>query len=151
MLRLGLEPSTKLIDTSIQEADGRVPELLGIPTGAPVLVRRRHMFADNRLVQLATSYLPMDVVGSLWVVTPDINPAKLYERLADKGYRATSWVEEVEVRRADSEEAPLLGVAEGQPVFEVIRQMNADDRVLDVAVNVLAAYRWRLVYAWDGE
>jgi DNA-binding GntR family transcriptional regulator len=56
----------------------------------------------------------------------------------------------VEVRRATPEEASFLDIVEGHPVLEVVRLAHdQDDRVMDVALNVLNCYQWRLVYEWD--
>lgn len=57
------------------------------------------------------------------------------------------FMEEIEVRRATATEAGFLGLGEGMPVFEVVRvAYDQDGRALDVAVNVLSSYQWRLVY-----
>jgi GntR family transcriptional regulator len=83
------------------------------------------------------------------LVTPRPHAA-LYDRLAGQGHRAVRFMEEIEVRRATQAEAGFLGLAEGLPVFEVVRvAYDQDARAIDVAVNVLSSYQWHLVYEWD--
>lgn len=150
MHRLGLEPKTDLVRAVVTTVPGPVAQLLGVEGDQQVLVRERRMFANGRPVQLATSYIPLDVAGSPEVADPDTNPAALYDRLAEQGHRPVRFMEEIEVRRATSAEAGFLGVGDGMPVFEVVRvAYDQDGRALDVAVNVLSSYQWRLVYEWD--
>lgn len=150
MRRLGLDPKTDLVKTVVARAPAEIAERLSIPEDRDVLVRRRHMYASGRPIQLATSYIPLDVAGGRDVADPDTNPALLYERLADRGHRVIRFVEEIEVRRPDTDEADFLELPEGQPVIVVVRLAHDQhDRVMDVAVNVLNGYQWRLVYEWD--
>lgn len=150
MRRLGLDPKTDLVQTVVTKAPAEIAERLGISEDGDVLIRTRHMYASGRLVQLATSYIPIDVAGGRDVADPDTNPAVLYERLAARGHRATRLVEEIEVRRPTTDEADFLELSEGQPVIVVVRLAHDQHgRVMDVAVNVLSGYQWQLVYEWD--
>lgn len=148
--RLGLDPKTDLAETRVDTVPPEIAERLGISDSDAVLIRRRHMYASARPVQLATSYIPVDIAGDPSIADPDTNPSQLYERLASRGHVPAHVVEEVEVRKPTSEEAAFLEVAEGQPVIIVHRTTyQKDGRAIDAAVNVLAGYLWRLVYEWD--
>jgi GntR family transcriptional regulator len=148
--RLGLTPKTDLVETRLGTAPSEVTERLGIGDGDQVLIRRRHMYAATRPVQLATSYIPADIVGDPAIADPDTNPTRLYERLAARGHQAARVVEEVEVRRPTRDEAHFLEIPEGQPVIVVYRTTHErSGRAIDAAVNVLTGYQWRLIYEWD--
>lgn len=150
MRRLGLDPKTDLVETMVAKAPTEIAERLNIPDDSDVLVRRRHMYASGRPLQLATSYIPLDVAGDRDIADPDTNPAALYERLAARGHRVTKTVEEIEVRWPTTEEAEFLELSDGQPVIVVVRAAHDQHtRVMDVAVNVLNGYQWRLVYEWN--
>ncbi|MGH3932410.1 MAG: GntR family transcriptional regulator [Pseudonocardiaceae bacterium] len=150
MRRLRLDPKTDLVQTAVARAPAQITERLGIPEDGDVLIRTRHMYASGLPVQLATSYIPIDIASGREVADPDTNPAVLYERLAARGHRATHFVEEIEVRRPTTDEADFLQLSEGQPVIVVVRLAHDQHgRVMDVAVNVLSGYQWRLVYEWD--
>ena len=150
MRRLGLDPKTDLVTAVVAKPPPEIADRLGAAADRDVLVRERHMYASGRPVQLATSYIPVEIAGGPDIADPDTNPASLYERLGKRGHRPAHFAEEIEVRRATPAEAAFLELAEGQPVIEVTRlAKDADGRVLDVAVNVLSGYQWRLVYEWS--
>jgi GntR family transcriptional regulator len=148
--RLGMEPKTDLVAETVTVVPDAVAVLLGVERDAQVLVRERRMFADARPVQLATSYIPLDIAGSPDIADPDTHPADLYRRLARHGQQVRRYAEEIEVRQPSLSEAAFLELAEARPVIQVTRvAFNDDDRAIDVAINVLDAYQWRLVYEWD--
>jgi GntR family transcriptional regulator len=152
MQRLGLDPKTDLVQAVIAKPSPEIADRLGISADQDVLVRRRHMYASGRPVQLATSYIPADIAGGPDVADPDTNPATLYERLARRGHRPTRFAEEIEVRRATQDEAEFLELPDGQPVIEVVRLARDEEgRAIDLAVNVLSGFQWRLVYEWTDD
>lgn len=150
MRRLGLDPKTDLVGTRVARAPAEIVERLGISDDQDVLIRQRHMYASGHPVQMATSYIPIDIAGGRDVADPDTNPAALYERLAARGHRSTHLIEEIEVRRPTIAEAEFLQLPEGHPVIVVVRlAYDQHGRAMDVAVNVLCGYQWRLIYEWD--
>ena len=120
--------------------------------GELTLIRKRHMFADERPVQLATSYIPMSIAGAVDIAYPDTGPSGLYERLAARGHRVVRFVEEIESRRPTEEEAGFLRISGTQHVMEVVR--FAFDRVgkpLEVVINVFPSHLWKLTYEWAAD
>jgi GntR family transcriptional regulator len=108
------------------------------------------MYASGKPVQLATSYIPKSIIEDPKLAQLDTNPAQLYERLAERGHRATHFSEEIEVRRPTPNESAFLGIPEAQPVLTVVRVVrDQDNRPMDAALNVLAGLQWKLVYEWD--
>ncbi|MES0835886.1 GntR family transcriptional regulator [Nocardiopsis tropica] len=148
----GLTPRTELVRWGSEPVPGDMVVALEVPPDSHVLVRRRQMFADDKPVQLATSYVPMAIAGSADLAMPDTGPSGLYARLAERGFRPVRFTEDIEVRSATQEEADFLDVAPSQPVFSIVRTaFDAEGRRVEVCVNILAALRWRLTYAWEQE
>ena len=110
------------------------------------------MFASDRPVQLATSYLPIEVAGSQDIALPDTGPTGLYLRLAARGFRPDRFVEDIEVRQPRNEEAAFLSLTEAQTVLEVARTVyTADGKVLEAVINVFPSQQWRLSYEWAAQ
>jgi GntR family transcriptional regulator len=110
------------------------------------------MFADDRPVQLATSYIPADVAGGVELAYPDTGPTGIYNRLADRGHRVSRFVEQVDARRPSEEEAEFLRLSSGQHVLEVTRfAYDRAGRPLEVVTNVFAAQFWRPSYEWEAD
>jgi GntR family transcriptional regulator len=152
LAEVGLAPRTELVRWGVEPASDEIAGILEMDpeSQGQVLVRRRHMFADEMPVQLATSYVPLDVAGSADLAMPDTGPSGIYARLAERGFGPVRFTEDIEVRSATAEEADFLEVAGGQPVFSILRTaFDTDGRRVEVCVNILAALRWRLTYAWE--
>src|SRR5438128_5140332 len=97
MRRLGL---TARSDVEVLEvpAPGEVAEYLGIKPGTAVLTRRRHMYANDMPVQLATSWLPLEIAAGTRLAEPASGPGGIYSRLADLGHEPVKFAETVRVR-----------------------------------------------------
>jgi GntR family transcriptional regulator len=152
MRKAGLEPHAPLADLATVEAPADVAEHLQITAGDPVVRRTRQMFASDRPVQLATSYIPLEIAGSQDIALPDTGPTGLYQRLAARGYKVARFVEEIEARQPRAEEAAFLGLTEAQYVLEVARiAYTEDDRPVETVINVFPSQQWRLSYEWPAE
>jgi GntR family transcriptional regulator len=152
MRKSGLDPRAPLADLATVEAPADIAERLEITAGDPVVRRTRHMFASDRPVQLATSYIPLAVAGSQDIALPDTGPTGLYKRLAARGYPVAWFVEEIEARQPRAEEAAFLGLTEAQYVLEVARvAYKKDDMPIEAVINVFPSQQWRLSYEWSAE
>lgn len=149
MRKAGLDPDTKLVQAELIRPPAEVAQRLDLADGDQALIRKRHMFADGRPVQLASSYIPLSVAGGVDLAFPDTGPTGIYERLAERGHRVTRFVEEIESRRPSTEEADFLRISRSQYVLEVTR-MTCDPagRTLEVTINVFPSNLWRLSYEW---
>jgi GntR family transcriptional regulator len=148
----GLEPHTDLVEVGAVPPPAQIAELFGLGEAEEVLIRRRHMYADDTPIQIATSYIPMSFAGSVDLALPDTGPSGIYARLAQRGYRPVRFTEEIEVRSPTTDEAKFLRISEGQPVFEILRTaLDVDNRPLEACANILAALQWRLSYSWRQE
>ena len=149
MRSAGLEPRAPLVDLATVPAPEEVAARLQIPGGDPVVRRTRHMFASDRPVQLAVSYIPLAIAGSEDIALPDTGPTGLYARLAERGFPVKRFVEEIEARRPRAEEASFLELTEAQQVLEVVRiAYTADGTPVETVINVFPSQQWRLSYEW---
>jgi GntR family transcriptional regulator len=145
----GRTPSAPLIQCEAIVPPPEVAEVLNLGEGEEVLIRKRHMLAEEKPIQIATSYIPMDVAGSVDLAFPDTGPSGMYARIAERGFGPVRFTEDIEVRPADTAEADFLNIANGQPVFAILRTAFAsDDRPVETCLNVLGTAQWRLTYAW---
>jgi GntR family transcriptional regulator len=146
----GLRPRTKLADVSIVTPPAEIAEALMLTETGQAVRRHRLMYADDVVVQVATSYIPVDLAGGTDIAYPDTGPSGIYTRLDERGHGPVRFTEDIEVRRPTEEEALILRIPKGQPVLEILRTAyTADDRPVEACANVLAAYQWRLTYRWS--
>lgn len=147
--KAGLEPRAPLVDLSTVPAPEEISERLHIASGEPVIRRTRHMFASERPVQLATSYMPLSIAGGEDIALPDTGPTGLYARLAERGHRVSRFTEDIEARRPRPNEASFLQLTEAQQVLVVVRVAYASDATpLETVFNVFPSQQWRLSYEW---
>ena len=146
----GLRPRTKLADVSIVTPPAEIAEALMLTETGQAVRRHRLMYADDVVVQVATSYIPLDIASGTDIAYPDTGPSGIYARLDGRGHGPVRFTEDIEVRRPTEEEALILRIPKGQPVLEILRTAyTADDRPVEACANVLAAYQWRLTYRWS--
>ena len=150
--KAGVKPSTELVRCEAAAPPADIAEVLRLGEFEETLIRKRHMFAEDKPVQIATSYIPMSVAGSVDIAMPDTGPSGMYARIAERGFGPVRFTEDIEVHSATEEEAAFLNIAAGQPVFTVLRTaIDAEDRPVETCLNVLAALQWRLTYSWNQE
>lgn len=150
--KAGLQPSTNLVQAEVVDPPDVVAKHLGLSDGEQTLLRKRHMFADDKPVQVATSYIPLDIAGGVDIAFPDTGPTGLYKRLAERGFKVVRFVEEIEARRPTAEEVEFLRISSGQQVLEVVRfAFDRLGRAIEVVVNVFPSQLWKLTYEWAAE
>lgn len=150
--RHGLEPGTvpHVDDQAAAPAD--VAELLGVEEGAFVLARRREMYASGEPVQMATSYLPLDIAEGTPIAERDTGPGGIYSRLAELGHDPVAFAETVRIRRPTDAEARFLDMDLDQRVIAIRRTAaTAAGRVVEVNEIAMPAHQWELVYEWPAE
>jgi GntR family transcriptional regulator len=146
--RLGLT-SRSDVETGQVPAPAAVAALLGVEESTPVLARRRRMYANDTPVQLATSYLPLDIAADTPLASIDPGPGGTYSRLADLGYEPASYTEVVHVRPPDDAEAQFLRMDPDQRVITIQRTARTGaGRTVEVNEITLPAHQWELVYEW---
>lgn len=147
--RVGVRPENELVEVGAVIPPSDIAEALGLDEAGEAVIRRRHMFADGKPVQVATSYIPMDVAGSVDIATPDTGPSGMFARLADRGFGPVRFTEDIEVRPPTTDEATFFKIPENYQVFSLLRTAYTDDdRPVEACLNVLVAAQWRLSYSW---
>lgn len=148
--RLGMTPASQVTVSRVLPPT-HVAELLGVDPGVTAVVSRaRRMLADDTPVQLATSYLPVDIAGGTALEQTDTGPGGTKSRLADLGYAQSQVTEQIDVRTPEPEEAAALDLAEDQRVYQVTHIARTEEgRAVEVAVHVMPTHLWTLSYTWD--
>ncbi len=131
----------------MESADAETASLLALDVGTPVLLRRRKMFMDDRPAQLATSYLPHELVRGTRIEQQDTGPGGVYARLEELGHTLGRFVEVVTTRMPLPSESDDLQLPAGTPVFIVTRTaFDTDDRPVEVNRITIAGHLYELAY-----
>jgi len=139
------------VEVRRERAPSDIAEHLGLPAkadgdGPDVVVRRRVMRADGVAVQLATSFLPLDLAEGTPIEREDSGPGGIYARLEELDHAPVHFTEIVSARAPRPQEAQALDLPYGFPVVQVVRLAHTADRVVEVNVIVMASHRFELVY-----
>jgi GntR family transcriptional regulator len=133
-------------------APAEVAELLGVDEGSAVLARQRQMYASDLPVQMATSYIPLDIAAGTPIAEADPGPGGTYSRLADLGHAPADFSETVRVRRPSDDEARFLQMDLDQRVIAIGRTARtAAGRIVEVNLITMPAHQWELAYEWTAE
>ena len=143
----GLTPRVDPPNVITGPAPEHVAAALGLDSGAPVVSRERVMHGDDEVLQLATSYLPADLLDTAPAIAEqDTGQGGIYARLEDAGHTLTEYTERVAIGRADEHEARQMDLTPGDPVYRVIRTAWADDRPVEVNHITITGDRYELFY-----
>ncbi|MFD9814475.1 UTRA domain-containing protein [Streptomyces sp. NPDC059080] len=116
--RLG---GTPRVETAIRRdtAPSQVADLLDVEASRQTVIRARRMYDGERLVQLADSYVPVDVAEAAGVESPDPGLGGIISRMRDAGFEQTEAIEEVTLYQATSVEAEAFGVEVGTNLLQI--------------------------------
>ncbi|QFG25411.1 GntR family transcriptional regulator [Actinomadura sp. WMMB 499] len=145
--RLGMTPRS---DTNIFRTPppARVAEFLGTPSGEEVVVRNREMYADDTLVQIAPSYIPLDIAGGTMLEDFVQVPGGMVSTMAELGFEQVHADEFLTPSRTPTpEEAEKFDIRGDQSVFEMFHvAYDATGRVVEVCHHVGPTHLWEFVY-----
>ncbi|MEV4412146.1 GntR family transcriptional regulator [Catellatospora sp. NPDC049609] len=144
-------PRARTVDVVVGDvpAPGFVADALGVEPAAAVLSRSRRFVVEERAVQLATSYLPVELTRGTRIEHTDAGEGGIYARLAEQGVGPTRFTERVIGRSPLPEEAAALGLtADGARVLEITRFAYAGDRCVEVNRMVLDSDAYELSYSF---
>lgn len=135
--RSGRAPRSE-VSVSRAAAPADVAELLG--TDGEVVIRAREMFDGDRLVQLATTYIPVDVAEAAGVEQVDTGVGGIISRMKEAGFdQGDAATEDIALRPAAADEAARLGLSEGSDVLTINHiGRTTDGRIVEVTQHVLA-------------
>ncbi|GGM52960.1 GntR family transcriptional regulator [Dactylosporangium sucinum] len=126
-----------------------VAAALGVAAGEPVAFRDRRYAVDERFVQLATSYLPVDIARGTQIMHTDTGPGGTYARLAEIGHRPVRFTEYLRARMPSPEETDRLELPVGTPVFEITRHaFNEEGRCVEINRMILDGMAYLLDYSF---
>lgn len=137
----GATAKVSVIYIGPMEAPDGIAQRLGVDIGAQVLTRRRLYFRNGTPVELATSYLPWDVVRDIPELFAE-NPGGggIYARLEEHGHVFAEFVETLQARSAAKAEASELALSPGAPVVHLVRDaVTEEGRVVEVCDTLMAA------------
>ncbi|HEY3504191.1 MAG TPA: GntR family transcriptional regulator [Actinocatenispora sp.] len=143
---------TRVVDivVALAAAPDWVAAALGVDTGADVLARSRRFLVDERPMQLATSWYPVDVVAGTRIMLTDTGPGGAYQRLTELGHAPTRFTEQVRTRMPVADEARDLALPAGTPILEVTRHAYTEaGRCVESTRMVLDGSAYTLDYTFD--
>jgi len=147
----GLDPRTD-VEVGRAVPTKSVAQLLDIPEGTEAVYRKRHMFAGDWPVQVATSWIPADLADGTPIAERDTGPGGIYSRLSDLGHAPAEFTEEVRVRVPGDEEVTTLRIDPDHRVYTITRvATDRAGRVVEVNTIVLPTHQWTLTYTWQAE
>lgn len=149
---LGMTPRSEVtVSRVVPSAD--VAGILGIPAGETnTVVRRRRMYADDVPVQLADSYIPLDIALAAGLDADDSGPGGMLSRLAEVGHGQVRMRERVTTRPPLPEEAEFLSLSEDHRVHAITHVgWDAGDRAVEVCLHVMPVHLWTLEYSWPAD
>ena len=138
MKRIGLEPSTEVLDFKVAKASYEVAENLRIEEGEQVIYLFRRRFGDGEPVVTVETYLPYDKCA--FIKDQDFEKVSLYDVLsAREETRIFSAKRLVEAVEANNSDVQYLHVRKGSPIQLVHTvSVNKADAALEYSI---ARYR----------
>jgi GntR family transcriptional regulator len=140
------EVSGELVQAGVKLAPPHVRALLGLKPGDRAFVRQRLLTDEGEPVELASSWLPLELAAGTDLASPDLlNESIRHHLQARKKIRLDHAVEQITARHPEGEEAALLRVAPDAPVLSVIvTAYDATARPIQVSDLVLPGQRHEL-------
>jgi GntR family transcriptional regulator len=137
------------VETGERPAPPWATDALGLTRGAPAAFRRRRYSVDDRIVQLSTSYLPVEIARGTVIMHTDSGPGGTYARLAELGYAPTHFTEYVRARMPLPDEVERLSLPAGTPVIEITRHaFDQDNTCVEVNRMILDGMAYLLDYSF---
>jgi GntR family transcriptional regulator len=133
-------------------ADEELAALFGTEPGTALLRRHFVFYARGEPEQISVNYLPLELVAGTPVADPAREPwpGGTLAQLALLGRPVTRVEESVSARMPAESEVRTLQVAQGVPVFAILRRLICGDDVLEVCRHiVIPADRVVLEYGID--
>jgi GntR family transcriptional regulator len=140
-------PSVDMIKVSEVRPPADISDRLHLAEGARAVMRSRRYSLDGRPVETAISYIPADLARGTPIADPNPGPGGIYARLEEQGHTLERFTEEVAARMPAPEEARVLALPPGVPVFRLVRTAyDIAGRVVEVCDTIMAADAYLLAY-----
>jgi GntR family transcriptional regulator len=143
----GRQGSQRVVYAGEVPAPVGIAELLGLPEGEPVVVRRRIMYLGDEPCELTDTYYPADIArGTRLASTARIRGGAV-TLLGELGYVGVGVSEDVVARMPSTDERDVLHTADDEPVLQLTRvTVDRDDRPVQADRMVMPAHRQQLRY-----
>jgi GntR family transcriptional regulator len=143
----GAEPAVDMIRVTRAVPPAEVASRLNLATDAPTVIRSRRYLLDGRPVETAISYIPADLAEGTPITNPNPGPGGIYARLEENGHILERFTEEVAARMPTPEEARVLALPPGVPVFRLVRTaFDREGRAVEVCDTIMASDAHLLAY-----
>jgi GntR family transcriptional regulator len=143
----GRKPEVEVLEVGPGLPPPKIARRLRLAEDDRVLVRRRRYLADGEPTELATSYLPWELVKDTPIARPNPGPGGIYARLEEMGHELLRFTEEVTARMPLPEEAKALHLSIGIPVFVLVRTAyDVQGTPVEVCDTTMRADAWVLEY-----
>jgi len=150
--RLGFEPHSELVQVGQVRPPADVAKALALGHTDDTLIRKRHMYAADTPVQLATSFVPWSIADGTRLEEADTGPGGTYSRLAELGYAPARFTETIALRAPTPGEADFLRLSDEQHVLVIFHvAWTSAGRPIEVTIHVLPPHQWELNYEWPAE
>jgi GntR family transcriptional regulator len=141
--------SVDMIQVSQARPPAEVADRLRLADTDETVIRSRRYLLDGRPVETAVSYIPADLAAGTPIADPNPGPGPggIYARLEESGHVLERFTEDVAARMPTPEEARLLQLGPGVPVFRLVRTAyDIDGRAVEVCDTIMAADAYVLAY-----
>jgi len=143
----GAIPTVDMIQVTEAPAPAEIAERLKVAPGEIVVVRSRRYSLNGRPVETATSYIPAELARGTRIMDANPGPGGIYARLEEQGHTLERFVEDVFTRMPTREEARLLLLGPGIPVFRLIRTaFDVNGRAVEVCDTIMSGDAYQLSY-----
>ncbi len=140
-------PKVDPISVTRTEVPAEIASALGVEPGSTVILRDRRYVVEGRPVQLARSYVPLDLGAGTRIEEVDTGPGGVYARLDEIGHGPVQFRESLRARMPTPEEQAALDLPVGTPVIEIVRLAeDANGRTVEVTVMILDSSCYVLDY-----
>lgn len=138
---------SKNIEVREVEPPDDIAEALGLDVGEAACLRSRAIVIDDELVEIVISYFPADLAKGTALSRPTQIRGGTMAELARLGVPPRRCIEMVQTRMPSADEARLLKLGPGTPVFRLVRTLFTEDgRPVEVLDMILPSDRYQLRY-----
>lgn len=141
------DPKVEVLHVGTEKASSEVAGWLNIHTGTQVVRRSRRYLDGAEPMELATSYIPWRLAKGTAIMEDNPGPGGIYARIEEQGHKLGRFTEEVHARMPTADEARVLSLPAGTPVFRLIRvALDTEGQPVEACDTVMASDRYVLNY-----
>ncbi|MFC9690872.1 GntR family transcriptional regulator [Kribbella sp. NPDC056951] len=118
LIREGRTPRTDVLSLTTEAHDDRAAEMLGLPTGTPLVSIVRLRYAGDQPLAILRNWLPPALND---LTTADLERDGLYAVLRARGIRPTVARQRIGARNATAEERRTLHMSKAEPLVTMTR------------------------------